>query len=383
MQFQVTSTEPHSGARCGKLENKRAIINTPCFMPVGTQGALKGMTNRHLEECGAQIMLANSYHLHLRPGDELVRELGGLHKFMGWHRAILTDSGGFQVFSLAPLNKITADGVEFQSHLDGSKVFMGPAESIKIQENLGADIIMAFDECPPYQADAATVRRATERTLRWAKRCLDSRRRPDDCALFLIGQGGFDEKLRAECMQHLVEMDAPGYAIGGVSVGEPGELGRMAAQASIPHMPAAKPRYLMGVGTPLDILNYVALGIDMFDCVMPTRNGRNGSAFTRTGPLKIRNQKYRTDTQPLDVDCTCYVCKSYTRAYLRHLSLAKEINAITYLTYHNIYFYFDLMREIRLNIQAGAFTIFKQNWTARFQANSEPDDADELSSRRE
>ncbi len=353
--------------RTGVLTTPHGIIETPVFMPVGTQGSVKGISPHELEELGASIILGNTYHLYLRPGVEIVREAGGLHAFIGWRRPILTDSGGFQVFSLAPLRKVEDQGVWFRSHLDGSTHFIGPEEAVKIQEALGSDIAMAFDECPPYPCEDEALRRAVDRTIRWARRCREAHTRSDQ-ALFGIVQGGVDRALREACAEALVELDFPGYGIGGLSVGEPKDLMYRALEWTTAVLPEGKPRYLMGVGAPEDLLNGIALGVDMFDCVLPTRIARHGTVFTARGSLTVRNAKYARDFTPLDPECDCYVCRHFTRAYIRHLIKANELLGLRLTTYHNLAFLLRLMAEARRRIAAGEFEAWRQEVLARMGA---------------
>ncbi len=346
--LQDTSTR----ARIGRFATPHGAIETPVFMPVGTRGSVKGLTPLQLREAGTTILLANTYHLALRPGSKTVAEIGGLHRFMSWDGPILTDSGGFQVFSLATLNDIDDDGVSFKSHIDGAPMRLDPAAAVALQEDLGADIIMAFDECPALPAAPDVLRRAVDRTIRWADQCRRAKRR-DDQALFGIVQGGLDIDLRRRCLDALVEMNFPGYAIGGLSVGESPKAMADCLDKLAPHMPADRPRYLMGVGRPLDIIRAVAAGVDMFDCVMPTRNGRNSFAFTDAGFVRLRNAKYRVDETPLDATCDCHCCKHFTRAYLRHLFLADEMLGPILVSLHNIAYYHRWMRRIRDAIRNG------------------------------
>jgi queuine tRNA-ribosyltransferase len=346
-------------ARAGKLVTPHGIVETPAFMPVGTAGAVKAVTARDLRDAGAEILLANAYHLMLRPGDEAIAELGGLHGFTGWQGAYITDSGGYQIFSLKALRHLTEEGVRFRSHIDGSVRVLTPESAIAVQENLGADIIMAFDECPPYPASAEVVTEAMERTTRWAERCLRARRRSDQW-LFGIVQGGVDTELRERSAQALQRLGFEGYAIGGLSVGEPKAALVRVLDAMDSVLPAEKPRYLMGVGTPDDILEAVARGVDLFDCVLPTRNARNGQLFTRDGRLSIRNARFRLDGRPPDSSCGCYTCRSCSRAYLRHLHVSGEMTAATLLTLHNIAFYLDTLRQIRQSIRADRFEEFRE-----------------------
>jgi len=350
--FELLVRDAETHARLGRFSTAHGDVLTPVFMPVGTRGSVKGLTPRQLREAGSSILLANTYHLALRPGAEVVREIGGLHRFMGWDGPILTDSGGFQVFSLAELREIDDAGVTFRSHLDGATMRLDPARAIEIQEQLGGDIIMALDECPPLPAAGDVCRRAVERTIRWAEACKQAHRRTDQ-ALFAIVQGGLDVDLRRRCLDALVELDFPGYAIGGLSVGEPPAEMWSCLQRFVHHLPEDRPRYLMGVGRPIDILRAVAAGVDMFDCVMPTRNGRNSFAFVHDGVLRLRNSKYKTDRGPLDASCDCYTCKYFSRGYLRHLFLADEMLGPILVSLHNIAYYHRFMRRIHEAISAG------------------------------
>ena len=325
INFELKKTCNRTRARRGCIQTPHGKIETPVFMPVGTQATVKAMKPEDLKEMGAKIILSNTYHLYLRPGHELIREAGGLHKFMNWDGAILTDSGGFQVFSLGALRKITEMGVEFRSHIDGSKHMLSPEKVIEIQNALGSDIIMAFDECAPYPADRAYVKNSLERTTRWLKRCKEAHDNVEKQALFGIMQGGMYKDLRYQSASEIVELDLPGYAIGGLSVGEPKELMYEVMDDCVEYLPSNKPRYLMGVGSPDCLIEGVERGIDMFDCVLPTRIARNGTAFTSTGKVVIKNSKYEKDFTPLDHKCDCYTCKNYSRAYLRHLFKANEM----------------------------------------------------------
>jgi queuine tRNA-ribosyltransferase len=333
------------------LTTPHAVVETPIFMPVGTQATVKTLSPEELQEIGAQIVLSNTYHLHLRPGEDIVAEAGGLHRFMNWPHGILTDSGGFQVFSLSTLRKISEEGVEFRSHISGEKLFLGPEDSIRVQNALGADIIMAFDECPPYPAEDAYVLDSLQRTTRWAKRSLAAHMYPEKQALFGIVQGGMNKEMRKMSAEELVELDLPGYAIGGLSVGEPKPLMYDVLAYTTPILPVDKPRYLMGVGAPDDLFEGVLRGVDMFDCVLPTRIARNGTVFTKHGKLVVRNAKYARDFRALDEDCDCYVCKNYSRAYIRHLIKAEETFGIRLTSYHNVYFLVKLMQKIRTAIE--------------------------------
>ena len=351
-------------ARAGVIETPHGTIHTPVFMPVGTQATVKTMTPEEVEELGAEIILGNTYHLYLRPGDDLVAKFGGLHKFMNWKKPILTDSGGFQVFSLGALRKIKEEGVYFSSHLDGSKHFISPEKSISIQNNLGSDIMMVFDECPPGLSDRKYVIDSIERTTRWAKRCIEANKNPDRQGLFAIVQGGIYEDLRQKSLDELSEMDEAfsGYAIGGLAVGEPREDMYRILDYITPKLPDNKPRYLMGVGEPLDMLEAVAQGVDMMDCVQPSRIGRHGTVFTKYGRLVIKNAQYSEDPRPLDEGCDCYVCKNYTRGYIRHLFKAGEVLAQRLATYHNLYFLIKMMNGAREAILEDRFLEYKKDF---------------------
>jgi queuine tRNA-ribosyltransferase len=344
MEFNLLNTDGH--ARRGQLKFARGVIETPIFMPVGTYGAVKSLTPEDLDGVGAQIILGNTFHLMLRPGTEVVKAHGDLHDFMQWDKPILTDSGGFQVFSLGALRKISEKGVTFKSPINGSKIFMGPEESMQVQRDLGSDIVMIFDECTPYPATEQEAADSMRLSLRWAMRSKQAHG-DNPAALFGIVQGGMYEHLRQESIDGLVNIGFDGYAIGGLSVGEPKEEMLAALDVVHPKMPKDKPRYLMGVGTPEDLVEGVRRGIDMFDCVMPTRNARNGHLFTRTGVIKIRNQQYQFDTRPLDEECRCYTCQNYSRAYLKHLDKCKEMLGSKLNTIHNLYYYLWLMQQLR------------------------------------
>ncbi len=360
-----------TGARTGLLSTSHGTFETPMFMPVGTQATVKTLIPEELYEIGTGIILANSYHLYLRPGPEVVKKAGGLHRFMNYHRGILTDSGGYQVFSLTPLRVITDEGVYFSSHIDGSRHFLNPEKVIAIQEDLGADIIMCFDECSPYPCKYEEALRAVQRTSQWAKRCLSARKREDQ-ALFGIVQGNVYDDLRIESAKELVSMGFDGYAVGGLSVGEPKHDMYRVLDVMNSVLPENRPRYLMGVGAPEDLVEGVKRGMDMFDCVLPTRLARHGTVFTSRGKLVIRNADYREDFRPLDEECGCYVCRSYTRSYLRHLFKAREILALRLLTYHNIYFLIKLMENIRSAIREDRFLSFSERFLAAyFKAESE------------
>lgn len=363
--FTVNYESTTTRARLGTLKTKHGTVRTPVFMPVGTQATVKTMSPHELEELGVEIILSNTYHLYLRPGEDLVAEAGGLHRFMNWKRPILTDSGGFQVFSLAPLRKITEEGVEFRSHLDGSKHFITPEKSIEIQMALGADIIMAFDECAPYPADRSYVKDSKDLTTRWAKRCKAAHKNPHQ-ALFGIVQGGVYPDLRRESAKELIELDFPGYSIGGLSVGEPKEIMYEVLEDLIPVMPREKPRYLMGVGSPDCLIEGVIRGIDMFDCVWPTRLARHGMAITRQGNLPVRDRPYSRDFRPLEEGCNCYTCQNFTRAYIRHLLKAKEVLGIRLTTIHNLAFMIRLMQDIRQAIQEERLLDFRDEFMSEF-----------------
>ena len=355
-------------ARAGIITTPHGTIETPVFMPVGTQGTVKGMTKEELVELGSEIILGNTYHLHLRPGDDLVARFGGLHEFSRWEKPILTDSGGFQVFSLGHLRKITEEGVAFSSHLDGSKRFLSPEKSIEIQNNLGSDIVMLFDECPPGMSSKEYLIPSIERTARWAKRCIDAHKRPEEQGLFAIVQGGIYEELREKSLESLTAMDEhfSGYAMGGLAVGEPREDMYRILNHITPKFPENKPRYLMGVGEPLDMLEAVETGIDMMDCVQPTRIGRHGTVFTKYGRLVVKNAVYSEDDRPLDEGCDCYVCRNYSRGYIRHLLKAGEILGQRLTTYHNLYFLVHLMKNARKAILEERFTEFKAEFIKNY-----------------
>jgi queuine tRNA-ribosyltransferase len=371
--FEIVKTDP-TGARLGRLTTPHGVIDTPAFMPVGTAGTVKGLTQQALTELGVQILLGNTYHLFLRPGHERIRRLGGLHRFMSWPGAILTDSGGFQVFSLADLRKITDEGVVFRSHLDGSEQFLSPEKSIEIQQALGSDIAMVFDECIEYPADHARAAGAMKRTTQWALRCRDFSCRNTQTttnpgqALFAIVQGGTHADLRRESARQLVDLDFPGYAIGGLAVGEPHALSCEMAAAAAEGLPKDRPRYVMGVGLPEQLADYVRCGVDMMDCVLPTRNARNGCLFTSAGRVNIRNAMYADDPRPLDERCACMVCRTYSRAYLRHLFQANEILASILNSHHNVAFFLDIMDKIRQAIAFGELAEFSSEFLARIEA---------------
>jgi queuine tRNA-ribosyltransferase len=361
VKFELLATD--GGARRGRLEFARGVVETPVFMPVGTYGTVKGMMPEELESLGARIVLGNTFHLMLRPGTEVIQAHGGLHGFMHWERPILTDSGGFQVWSLAELRKISEEGVRFASPVDGSPVFLGPERSMEVQRLLGADVVMAFDECTPFPATEAEARDSMELSLRWAARCR-SAHGDNPAALFGIVQGGMYTPLRTASLAGLLELGFDGYALGGLSVGESAAEREAVIEAVEPAMPRDRPRYLMGVGTPEDLVESVARGIDMFDCVMPTRHARNGYLFTRHGTLRIRNAGHRGDSGPVDPECGCYTCAHYSRAYLRHLDRCNEILGARLNTIHNLHYYLDLMAQLRGAIEAGRF----QAWRREFHA---------------
>ena len=363
--YELIHTCAQSGARLGILHTPHGDIQTPIYMPVGTAAVVKAMTSREMEEIGTQILLSNTYHLHLRPGADLVAEAGGLHRFMDWHKPILTDSGGFQVFSLAGIRTIAEEGVTFQSHLDGSRQFIGPETSMDIQQKLGADIAMAFDVCSPYPCDHETARVNMERTHRWAQRCKEHHTREDQ-ALFGIVQGAFYKDLRIESAKTLSDMDFIGYGIGGLSVGEPKPIMYEMLEEMMPYMPVGKPRYLMGVGTPDCLIEGVLRGIDMFDCVLATRIARNGTALTSAGRLVVRNAQYARDFGPIDPECDCYACTHFSRAYVRHLIKAGEITGGRLLSIHNLRFLIRLMERVREAIAEDRFLDFRKEFYAKY-----------------
>ena len=365
--FEVLATDP-SGARLGRLTTPHGVIETPAFMPVGTAATVKGQTQQDLEELGVQVLLANTYHLYLRPGHELIREMGGLHPFMSWPHPILTDSGGFQIFSLSDLRKVSDEGVTFRSHLDGTEHFLSPEKVLEVQIALGSDIAMVLDECIEAPCAEFLAREAAARTLDWARRSRDYFERHGDSQrqmIFGIVQGGTHAALRRENADALVALDFPGYAIGGLAVGESHALTCEMTQAAASRLPAGRPRYLMGVGKPGQILDYIRLGVDMMDCVLPTRSARHGCLFTSQGRVLIRNAQYSSDPRPIDPDCPCAVCRRYSRAYLRHLYSTGEFLAIILNTHHNLYFYLDMMRKIREAIRFGNLEKFRSDLQAR------------------
>ncbi len=363
--FELLKTDSATKARLGKLSTAHGVVDTPVYMPVGTQATVKALDPRELNEMGTQIILGNTYHLNLRPGLDIIRAAGGLHQFMNWHKPILTDSGGFQVFSLAKIRKVKEHGVEFRSHLDGSLLFIGPKEAMEIQRVLGSDIAMVFDECPPHDAPAKEQRLAVERTIRWARECREQPR-ADGQKVFGIVQGGNNPALREHCAKALVPMDFDGYAIGGVSVGEPEPEMLQAIEFTVPHLPEHKARYAMGLGTPAQMLELIARGVDMFDCVLPTRVARNGTAYTRRGALGIKGGGYKADFRPIEDDCECFACKHFTRAYLRHLLRANEILGLRMLSVHNSHMYLKVMADARAHLAAGTFAEFYREFIANF-----------------
>jgi len=371
LEFRITHKATDYRARAGEIKTPHGDFETPVFMPVGTQGSVKAVSPEDLNEAGVKIILSNTYHLYLRPGHHVIGRLGGLHRFMNWSGPILTDSGGFQVYSLTPLRKLSEEGVTFQSHIDGSRHFIGPEEAVDIQETLGADIIMAFDECAPYPSDHEYVRRSVALTTAWAKRSLDRKTR-DDQALFGIVQGGMYKDLREISARELVEMAFDGYALGGLSVGEDQAIRQRVINETIDFLPLEKPVYLMGVGTPADIVEAVTLGVDMFDCVMPTRNARNGTLFTEAGKMTIKNAKYAEDERPVDENCDCYTCANYSRAYLRHLFMAREILSYRLNTIHNLAYYSRLMSALRTAIQKDSLSGYRAGFYERYGKGTEP-----------
>ena len=360
--YELIKKDSRTKARRGRVNTPHGPIETPVFMPVGTAGTVKAMKPEEVRDMGAQIILGNTYHLYLRPGHEVVKAAGGLHKFMNWERAILTDSGGFQVFSLGAMRKISEEGVEFRSHIDGSKHMLSPEKSMEIQNVLGSDIMMAFDECAPYPADRNYVKNSLERTTRWLKRCKEFHKNTEQQSLFGIMQGGMYKDLRKQSAEEIVELDLPGYAIGGLSVGEPKELMYEIMDDCVDYLPAEKPRYLMGVGSPDCLFEGVERGIDMFDCVLPTRIARHGMAMTSQGRVNIKNAKYERDFTPLDPHCDCYTCRNYSKAYLRHLFKCDEILSSMLMTTHNLHFLVNTMAGIRKAIEEDRFLEYKKEF---------------------
>lgn len=360
MHFTIIKTDGNS--RAGLMETHRGIINTPTFMPVSTQGTVKAMSPDELKDMGAEIIVCNTYHLYLKPGHEIISSLGGIHRFMNWDRTILTDSGGFQVFSLSALRKIEENGIHFKSHIDGSMHFIGPKDAMEIQSVLGSDIAMVLDECTPYPSSYEYAMKSLELTIRWAAQCKELQK--EGQALFGIVQGSLFEDLRKRCAEELIEIGFDGYAVGGLSVGEPKEEMHKMIYLTATLLPPDKPRYLMGIGDLKDVLIAVEAGFDMFDCVMPTRNARNGTLFTSRGKISIKRTEFKSDRGPLDPDCECYTCRNYSRGYLRHIFLSKEILSMRLNTIHNLYFYFNFFRDMRKFIIEGKFMEFKRKWEA-------------------
>ena len=369
IKYKLLKKDSRSMARLGTVETPHSTFETPCFMPVGTQATVKTMSKEEIEATGAGIILSNTYHLWCQPGHKLIEEAGGLHKFMNWDRSILTDSGGFQVFSLAKLRDITEEGVTFKHHKSGKKMFLSPEIAMEIQNSLGSDIMMSFDECPPYPATYEYMKNSVERTLRWAQRGLDAHKRKDEQGLFGIVQGGIYKDLREHCAIELSKMPFDGYSIGGLSVGEPKELQNQVLEYTTPLLPEDKPRYLMGVGSPGAILDGVERGVDMFDCVLPTRIARHSCAMNSHGRMILKNKEFEKDFAPLDPECDCYTCKNYTRAYLRHLVKADEILGARLISIHNIHFLQNLMRNIRQAIKEDRFLEFKEEFYEKYGLN--------------
>jgi queuine tRNA-ribosyltransferase len=373
--FELLATDRHSKARRGRLTSAHGVINTPAFMPVGTQGSVKGVSPRELRELNAQIILGNTYHLFVRPGLDVIKHFGGLHDFMNWSGPILTDSGGYQIFSLARLRKITEDGVEFQNHIDGARAFISPEIAMEIQMLLGSDIAMTLDECVPYPCEYEYAAQSAEMTTRWAKRCREWKRRNGEAAkrgladsmLFGIVQGATFEELRKENAQAIVDLDFDGYAIGGVSVGEPEEEMMRAVEWAESFLPGNKPRYAMGLGTPPQLLELIARGMDMFDCVLPTRLARNGTAFTAAGTVNLKNAEFILDKNPIEENCTCEACREFSRGYIRHLIKAEEILGLRLITLHNLHFYLNLMNQARAEIENGTFQQFRKAFVAEYK----------------
>jgi len=363
--FELLKTDSHSKARLGRLTTSRGVVDTPVFMPVGTQGSVKALDPRELREMDTQIILGNTYHLSIRPGVEVIQQAGGLHQFINWPHPILTDSGGFQVFSLAKIRKIKAHGVEFRSHLDGSLLFLGPKEAMEIQRALGSDIAMVFDDCPSHTGGPREKRAAVERTIRWAKECREQPRAPGQ-QVFGIVQGGCNAALREECARAIVAMDFDGYAIGGVSVGEPESEIFKAVEFTEPFLPSNQPRYAMGLGTPAQLVELVARGVDMFDCVLPTRVARNGTAFTAKGTVSVKAGFNKADFRPIEEGCECFACRHFTRAYLRHLLNVNEILGLRMVSVHNSHMYLKLMVDIRAHLAAGTFATFRREFVAGY-----------------
>lgn len=366
IKYEVLKESKETGARYGKIYTPHGEIETPVFMPVGTKATVKAMTPEELKEINAQIILGNTYHLYLRPGEDIVKEAGGLHHFMNWERPILTDSGGFQVFSLDSMRKIEEEGVTFRSHIDGSKHLLTPEKSIHIQNDLGSDIMMAFDECVSYPADYEYVKNSVERTTRWAKRCKEANKNPDKQAIFGIIQGGMYKDLREKSAKDIIDIDFPGYAIGGLSVGEPADIMVDVLEATMPFMPQDKPRYFMGAGSPDYLIELAIRGIDMADCVLPTRIARNGTVMTSEGRLPVKNARYKRDFRPIDPNCDCYACKNYSRAYIRHLFNVDEILASRLATIHNLKFLLNLMDDLREAIKEDRVLEFRREFYSKY-----------------
>lgn len=367
--YELIKTCKQTGARLGKVHTPHGSFDTPMFMPVGTLATVKTMSPEELKELGAKIILSNTYHLWLRPGEQIVKQAGGLHTFMNWDRPILTDSGGFQVFSLSKIRDITEEGVHFRHHLSGEKLFFSPEKAMQVQNDLGPDIMMVLDECPPYPATYDYMEKSIHRTSRWAERCLEAHKRKDDQALFGIIQGGEYKDLRKISARDLISLDFPGYAIGGLSVGEPKELMNDILESTTPLMPENKPRYLMGVGSADSLIDGAIRGIDMFDCVLPTRIARNGTCMTSTGRLVVRNAKYANDFSPIDENCSCYACRNYSRAYIRHLINTNEIFGFRLTTYHNLYFLLELMEQVRNAIAEDRLGDFREVFFEQYGFN--------------
>ena len=369
IKYELIKKDKQTGARLGVVHTPHGSFDTPAFMPVGTQATVKTMAPEEVKEMGAGIILSNTYHLWLRPGNDIIREAGGLHKFMNWDRAILTDSGGFQVFSLSDMRKIEEEGVHFRNHLNGDKLFLSPEKSMQIQNDLGSDIMMAFDECPPFPATYEYMKASVERTSRWAERCLTAHTNTDTQGLFGIIQGGEFEELRKQSAKDLISLDFPGYAIGGLSVGEPKDVMNRVLEFTAPLMPDNKPRYLMGVGSPDSLIDGAIRGIDMFDCVLPTRIARNGTFFTSKGRLVIKGAANARDFGPIDEKCDCYTCKNYSRAYIRHLFKAEETFGMRLASYHNLHFLMKLMEKIRQAIREDRLLDFKEEFFEEYGYN--------------
>ncbi|WP_100398227.1 tRNA guanosine(34) transglycosylase Tgt [Bacillus sp. FJAT-44742] len=367
--YELIKTCKQSGARLGRLHTPHGSIETPIFMPVGTLATVKTLSPEELEEMGSQIILSNTYHLWLRPGEDIIEEAGGLHSFMNWKKPILTDSGGFQVFSLSDLRDIKEEGVHFRNHISGEKLFLSPEKAMQIQNSLGSDIMMAFDECPPYPAERDYMKKSVERTSRWAERCLEAHKNTEKQAVFGIVQGGEYEDLRKQSAEDLISLDFPGYAVGGLSVGEPKDVMNKVLEFTTPLLPEEKPRYLMGVGSADSLIDGVIRGIDMFDCVLPTRVARNGTCMTSTGRVVVRNAKYARDFGPLDENCSCHVCRNYSRAYIRHLVKCNETFGFRLTSYHNLYFLLELMEQVRQAIREDGLLDFRDEVFEKYGFN--------------